>query len=154
MEAGKERLTRDTVRDATRQEIEHLKRENYGLKQLAADLSLEVHRFKTRPSRLWTMAPAHERPGEGGRHNPGGTDPVGKRRLPAQLQVPRSTYSRWRACELQGKQDSSFRHYPGPLEQAQLTRGGRSIGGGQGVSGVEQPAAGRLGHRPPEAVGG
>ena len=46
MEAGKERLTRDTVRDATRQEIEHLKRENNDLKQLVADLSLEVHRFK------------------------------------------------------------------------------------------------------------
>ena len=46
MEAGKERLTRDTVRDAARQEIEHLKRENYDLKQLVADLSLEVHRFK------------------------------------------------------------------------------------------------------------
>ena len=46
MEAGKERITRDTVRDATRQEIEHLKRENYDLKQLVADLSLEVHRFK------------------------------------------------------------------------------------------------------------
>ena len=46
MEAGKERLTRDTVRDATRQEIEYLKRENYDLKQLVADLSLEVHRFK------------------------------------------------------------------------------------------------------------
>ena len=46
MEAGKERLTRDTVRDATRQEIERLKRENYDLKQLVADLSLEVHRFK------------------------------------------------------------------------------------------------------------
>ena len=46
MEAGKERLTRDTVRDATRQEIEHLKRENYDLKQLVAYLSLEVHRFK------------------------------------------------------------------------------------------------------------
>ena len=46
MEAGKERLTRDTVRDATRQEIGHLKRENYDLKQLVADLSLEVHRFK------------------------------------------------------------------------------------------------------------
>ena len=29
MEAGKERLTRDTVRDATRQEIEHLKLENH-----------------------------------------------------------------------------------------------------------------------------
>jgi transposase len=46
MEAGKERLTRDTVRDATRQEIEHLKRENSDLKQLVADLSLDVHRFK------------------------------------------------------------------------------------------------------------
>jgi len=46
MEAGKERLTRDTVRDTTRQEIEHLKRENHDLKQLVADLSLEVHRFK------------------------------------------------------------------------------------------------------------
>ena len=46
MEAGKERLTRDTVRNATRQEIEHLKRENNDLKQLVADLSLEVHRIK------------------------------------------------------------------------------------------------------------
>ena len=46
MEAGKERLTRDTVRDATRQEIEHLKRENQDLKQLVADLSLAVRRFK------------------------------------------------------------------------------------------------------------
>ena len=33
MEAGKERLTRDSVRDATRQEIEQLKRENSELKQ-------------------------------------------------------------------------------------------------------------------------
>jgi len=46
MEAGKERLTRDTFRDANRQEIEHLKRENHDLKQLVADLSLDVHRFK------------------------------------------------------------------------------------------------------------
>ena len=46
MEAGKERLTRDTARDATRQETGHLKRENHDLKQLVADLSLEVHRFK------------------------------------------------------------------------------------------------------------
>jgi FtsZ-binding cell division protein ZapB len=50
MEAGKERLTRDTIRDATRQEIEHLKRENNDLKQLVADLSLEVHRLKKQPS--------------------------------------------------------------------------------------------------------
>ena len=46
MEAGKERLTRDTVRDATRQEIDELKRDNAELKQLVADLSLEVYRFK------------------------------------------------------------------------------------------------------------
>jgi transposase len=46
MEAGKERLIRDTIRDATRQEIGVLKRENHDLKQLVADLSLEVHRYK------------------------------------------------------------------------------------------------------------
>jgi transposase len=46
MEAGKERLTRDTVRDATRQEIEGLQRENGELKQLVAELSLEVYRLK------------------------------------------------------------------------------------------------------------
>ena len=31
----------------------------------------------------------------------------GKRRLLAQLQVPKSTYYRWRARELEGKQDSA-----------------------------------------------
>ena len=46
MEAGKERLTRDAVRDATRQEIEQIKRENAELKNLVADLSLEVYRLK------------------------------------------------------------------------------------------------------------
>lgn len=46
MEAGKERLTRDTVRDATRYEITELKRESMDLKQLVADLSLEVYRLK------------------------------------------------------------------------------------------------------------
>ena len=46
MEAGKERLTRDTVRDATRQEIDELKRENTQLKHLVADLSLDVYRLK------------------------------------------------------------------------------------------------------------
>jgi len=46
MEAGKERLTRDAVRDATRQEIEQIKRENTDLKNLVADLSLEVYRLK------------------------------------------------------------------------------------------------------------
>jgi len=42
MEAGKERLARDTVRDATQQEVQQLKRENGELKQLVADLSLEA----------------------------------------------------------------------------------------------------------------
>jgi len=46
MEAGKERLTRDTVRDATRQEIVELKRENSDLKHMVADLSLEAYRLK------------------------------------------------------------------------------------------------------------
>ena len=46
MEAGKERLTRDTVRDATRQEINELKRESLDFKQLVAELSLEVYRLK------------------------------------------------------------------------------------------------------------
>ena len=46
MEAGKERLTRDSVRDATRQEIEQLKRENSELKELVGELSLELHRIK------------------------------------------------------------------------------------------------------------
>ena len=39
MEAGKERLSRDTVRDATRQEIVELRREN-------GELSLQVSRLK------------------------------------------------------------------------------------------------------------
>ena len=46
MEAGKERLTRDAVRDATQQEVQQLKRENRELKQMVADLSLEVYRLK------------------------------------------------------------------------------------------------------------
>ena len=46
MEAGKGRLTRDSVRDATRQEIDELKRENAELKHLVADLSLDVYRLK------------------------------------------------------------------------------------------------------------
>ena len=46
MEAGKERLTRDSVRDATRDEVHLLKRENGELKHLVADLSLEIYRLK------------------------------------------------------------------------------------------------------------
>jgi len=46
MEAGKERLARDSVRDATRQEIGELRRENGELKQLVGELSLQVSRLK------------------------------------------------------------------------------------------------------------
>ncbi len=46
MEAGKERLARDTLRDATQQEVHQLKRENVELKQLVAELSLEGYRLK------------------------------------------------------------------------------------------------------------
>ena len=46
MEAGKERLTRETVRDATGQEIQRLRRNNDEIKQLVADLSLEAYRLK------------------------------------------------------------------------------------------------------------
>ncbi len=60
MEAGKERLTRDTVRDATRHEINELKRESTDLKQLVADLSLEVYRLKKT-----AIPPLEERNGAG-----------------------------------------------------------------------------------------
>jgi transposase len=46
MEAGKERLTRDITRDATKHEIQELKRDNARLKTLVAELSLQVHVLK------------------------------------------------------------------------------------------------------------
>ena len=52
MEAGKQRLSRDTTRDATRQEINALKRESEDLKHLVADLSLDLHRLKKHRCRV------------------------------------------------------------------------------------------------------
>jgi len=46
MEAGKDRLTRDITRDATKAEIHELKRDNARLKTLVAELSLQVHVLK------------------------------------------------------------------------------------------------------------
>jgi transposase len=46
MEAGKERLTRDISRDATKPEIQEIKRDNARLKTLVAELSLQVHVLK------------------------------------------------------------------------------------------------------------
>ncbi len=106
MEAGKERLTRDTVRDATRQEIEHLKRENYDLKPTGC---------RPFPGGPPFQKNGHPDFGRGHRHMSAQErsnvitrveqTQWGKRRLLAQLQVPRSTYYRWRARELQGKQE-------------------------------------------------
>ena len=68
MEAGRERLTRDMVRDATQQEVQALRRENVELKQLVADLSLEGHRLKKQlyQSSSKTPVPEDERFGEDG----------------------------------------------------------------------------------------
>jgi transposase len=46
MEAGKDRLTRDVTRDATKGEVQELKRENARLRQVVAELSLQVHVLK------------------------------------------------------------------------------------------------------------
>ena len=66
MEAGKQRLSRDTTRDATRLEINAVKRESEDLKHLVADLSLDLHRLKKHRRRVYTKAsPTQERRREG-----------------------------------------------------------------------------------------
>jgi transposase len=56
MEAGKARLQADTVRDATRAEVDGFRRENEQLKQLVAELSLEVLVLKKQSSPTSTEA--------------------------------------------------------------------------------------------------
>ena len=73
MEAGKQRLSRDTTRDATRQEITALKRERADLKHLVAELSLDLHRLKKHRRRVYTKAPpTHELRCEGSSSGDGG----------------------------------------------------------------------------------
>jgi len=48
MEAGKERLARDTIKDATKAEVQELRRKNARLKQLVAELSIQVPVLKKR----------------------------------------------------------------------------------------------------------
>ena len=99
MEAGKERLTRDAVRDATRQEIEQIKRENTDLKHLVADLALDGYRLKKNgysftgePQRRQRMsvvektAVVYRMEALSGR----------KRQALVGMGIPRSTYYRWR----------------------------------------------------------
>ena len=65
MEAGKQRLSRDTTRDATRQEINALKRESADLKHLVAELSLNLHRLQNLSLRIGAhaLAALSSRPG-------------------------------------------------------------------------------------------
>jgi transposase len=46
LEAGKNGLTRDTLRDATSDEVKKLRQENEQLKQSLAEAVLEVHRYR------------------------------------------------------------------------------------------------------------
>jgi transposase len=46
LEAGKHRLNGDTIRDANSSEVQQLKGENASLKELVAELSLEVRDLK------------------------------------------------------------------------------------------------------------
>ncbi len=67
MEAGNARLEADSARDATRAEVEALRRENERLKQLVAELSLQVHVLKKQPFPTSTegAVPADDSAGEG-----------------------------------------------------------------------------------------
>ena len=60
MEAGKERLARDVVRDATQQEIQQLKRENGELKQLVASLRRELREFEKLTGAPWAPGAASQ----------------------------------------------------------------------------------------------
>ena len=46
LESGKNGLTRDTLRDASTSEVQHLKAENDDLKKAVAELTLDVIRYK------------------------------------------------------------------------------------------------------------
>ena len=46
LEAGKNGLTRDTLRDATSDQVKHLRQENEQLKQSLAEAILETKRYK------------------------------------------------------------------------------------------------------------
>ena len=46
MEAGKSRLKRDALRDATGNEVKELREENNRLKQLAGEQALQIQLFK------------------------------------------------------------------------------------------------------------
>ena len=97
MEAGRERLTRDMVRDATQQEVQALRRENVELKQLVADLSLEGPSEKNsyadtpRRRRYQRMSAAEKAEVL----VTVASSPTPKRKVLREIGVARSTYYRW-----------------------------------------------------------
>ena len=108
MEAGKERLTRDWVRDATQHEVGQLKRENGELKELVADLSLEAYRLK----KGHPHAPGRHRyqrmsaPEKAEVVTKVSSSPLPKRKVLRELGIPKSTYYRWlRRQDQQGLED-------------------------------------------------
>ena len=107
MEASKERLARDTLRDATQQGVQALRRENGELKQVVGELSLEAHRLKKRPYRPSTPpASTDERCGEGRGPCQRSLLRSPKRTVLRNLGIPRSTYYRWaRRRDRQGLED-------------------------------------------------
>ena len=109
MEAGKERLTRDSVRDATQHEVGQLKRENGELKELVADLSLEAYRLKKNGH---PHAPGRHRyqrmsaPEKAEVVTKVSSSPLPKRKVLRELGIPKSTYYRWlRRQDQQGLED-------------------------------------------------
>ena len=109
MEAGKERLTRDSVRDATQHEVGQLKRENGELKELVADLSLEAYRLKKNG---YPSAPGRHRyqrmsaPEKAEVVTKVSSSPLPKRKVLRELGIPKSTYYRWlRRQNQQGLED-------------------------------------------------
>ena len=109
MEAGRERLSRDTVRDATRQEIQDLKRENGELKQLVAELSFEVYRLKKTAIPMPQKRRRYQRMSAVEKATvlaSVAASPLAKRRVLRDLGVPKSTYYRWlRHQDQQGLED-------------------------------------------------
>ena len=144
MEAGKERLTRDSVRDATRQEIQELKRENGELKQLAADLSLEAYRLKKRPYQCLRppAVSADERRGEGG-----GTDQGGFLGSPKNVGSSVSLES-LRAPTTGGSGERTIKDLRTMQEAASPGNRLRSVGS-QGDARAELPSARRMDHGHP-----
>ena len=110
MEAGRERLSRDTVRDATRQEIQDLKR---GERRAQAAGSRAIPRGLPSEKNGHTNAPERRRYQRMSAVEKAtvlasvAASPLAKRRVLRDLGVPKSTYYRWlmRQQHQQGPED-------------------------------------------------